>query len=106
MNTQISTSPLIGVYVWFFNLLSCLLFLEYQLIVFWGVCVNSCVTFGLMAAALIPMLLLVNTTPDKIPADELMEEEQQQGVAAQDMKEKEDTGEKEEDISVFVSPAH
>lgn len=59
-----------------------------------------------MAAALIPMLLLVNTTPDKIPADELMEEEQQQGVAAQDMKEKEDTGEKEEDISVFVSPAH
>ncbi|OWZ59525.1 hypothetical protein LQV05_004386 [Cryptococcus neoformans] len=77
MNTQISTSPLVGV----------------------------CVTFGLMAAAVVPMLLLVNTTPDKIPADELMEEEQQQGVAAQDMKEK-DMGEKEEDVSVFVSAAH
>lgn len=58
-----------------------------------------------MAAAIVPMLLLVNTTPDKIPADELMEEEQQQGVAAQDMKEK-DMGEKEEDVSVFVSAAH
>jgi hypothetical protein len=41
MNTEIKTSPLIGM----------------------------CVTFGLMALALGPMLLLVNSTPDRIPAD-------------------------------------
>ncbi|KAK6364420.1 hypothetical protein LTS17_012185 [Exophiala oligosperma] len=31
--------------------------------------VGFCVTFGLLGAALIPMILLVNTTPDQIPAD-------------------------------------
>lgn len=41
MNTQIKTSPLIGM----------------------------CVTFGLMALSLGPMLMLVNSTPDRIPAD-------------------------------------
>jgi len=41
MNTQIKTSPLIGM----------------------------CVTFGLMALAVVPMLMLVNSTPDQIPAD-------------------------------------
>jgi len=47
MNTQIKTSPLIG----------------------------FCVTFGLMALALGPMLLLVNQTPDRIPADVIAEEQ-------------------------------
>ncbi|KAH9886895.1 MFS general substrate transporter [Xylariomycetidae sp. FL2044] len=41
MNTQIKTSPLIG----------------------------FCVTFGLMAACVGPMIVLVNSTPDQIPAD-------------------------------------
>lgn len=41
MNTQIKTSPLTG----------------------------FCVTFGLMALACGPMLVLVNSTPDRIPAD-------------------------------------
>lgn len=47
MNTQIKTSPLIG----------------------------FCVTFGLMALALGPMLVLVNSTPDRIPADVIAEEQ-------------------------------
>jgi len=47
MNTQIETSPLVGM----------------------------CVNFGLMAAALLPMLKLVNTTPDRIPADVIAEEQ-------------------------------
>jgi hypothetical protein len=41
MNTQIKTSPLIG----------------------------FCVTFGLMGLAFGPMLVLVNSTPERIPAD-------------------------------------
>jgi hypothetical protein len=45
MNTQITTSPMIG----------------------------FCVTFALMAAAFVPMLLLVNSTPDRIPADVVLE---------------------------------
>lgn len=47
MNTQIKTSPLIG----------------------------FCVTFGLMAVAFGPMLVLVNQTPDRIPADVIAEEQ-------------------------------
>jgi hypothetical protein len=47
MNTQIETSPLVGM----------------------------CVTFALMALSLLPMLLLVNTTPDRIPADVTAEEQ-------------------------------
>lgn len=35
----------------------------------------SGVTFGLLGAALIPMIMLVNTTPDKIPADVVAEEQ-------------------------------
>lgn len=46
MNTQIQTSPMIG----------------------------FCVTFGLMALAFVPMLFLVNQTPDRIPADVIAEE--------------------------------
>ena len=46
MNTQITTSPLIG----------------------------FCVTFGLMALAFGPMLVLVNSTPERIPADVVAEE--------------------------------
>jgi hypothetical protein len=48
MNTQIKTSPLIG----------------------------FCVTFGLMALAFVPMLILVNQTPDRIPADVIAEEQE------------------------------
>lgn len=47
MNTQIKTSPLIG----------------------------FCVTFGLMGAAFAPMLALVHQVPDRIPADVLLEEQ-------------------------------
>jgi hypothetical protein len=47
MNTQIKTSPLIG----------------------------FCVTFSLMALAFVPMLILVNQTPDRIPADVIAEEQ-------------------------------
>ena len=48
MNTQIKTSPLIG----------------------------FCVTFGLMGLAVMPMLTLVNMTPDRIPADVIAEEQE------------------------------
>lgn len=50
MNTQIKTSPLIG----------------------------FCVTFGLMALAVGPMLILVNQTPDRIPADVIAEEQERE----------------------------
>jgi hypothetical protein len=50
MNTQIKTSPLIG----------------------------FCVSFGLMALSLGPMLMLVNQTPDRIPADVIAEEQNQE----------------------------
>lgn len=46
MNTQIKTSPLVG----------------------------FCVTFGLMALAFGPMIVLVNSTPERIPADVTAEE--------------------------------
>ncbi|PKS05662.1 hypothetical protein jhhlp_008181 [Lomentospora prolificans] len=48
MNTKTKTSPLVG----------------------------FCVTFGLLAASLIPMILLVNQTPDRIPADVIIEEQE------------------------------
>ncbi|CAG8908725.1 unnamed protein product [Penicillium egyptiacum] len=47
MNTQTTSNPLIG----------------------FGV------TFGLLGAALLPMIMLVNTTPDRIPADVVAEEQ-------------------------------
>ncbi|KAK6078895.1 major facilitator superfamily transporter [Seiridium cupressi] len=50
MNTKTSTSPLVGM----------------------------CVTFGLMAAALGPMIILVNRTPDHIPADVILAEQEKQ----------------------------
>jgi hypothetical protein len=34
-----------------------------------------CVTFGLMALAFGPMLVLANSTPDRIPADIIAEEQ-------------------------------
>ncbi|KAJ4415264.1 hypothetical protein N0V82_007426 [Gnomoniopsis sp. IMI 355080] len=37
--------------------------------------VGFCITFGLMAAALGPMILLTNNTPDRIPADLIAEQE-------------------------------
>jgi hypothetical protein len=45
MNTQTEASPLIG----------------------------FCVSFGLMAVAAAPMVLLTNKTPDRIPADVILE---------------------------------
>lgn len=36
---------------------------------------SSCITFGLMAAALGPMIFLTNDTPDRIPADVIAEEQ-------------------------------
>lgn len=68
MNTQIKTSPMIGLYVISisFNKWSTTT-LTY---------ISSCVTFGLMAAALGPMLALVNSTPDRIPADVILEEQE------------------------------
>lgn len=36
---------------------------------------SSCVTFALLGAALYPMIMLVNTTPDRIPADIVAEEQ-------------------------------
>ena len=53
MNTQIESSPLVG----------------------------FCVSFALMAVALGPMILLVNSTPDQIPADAIIE-----GLEARDAK--------------------
>ncbi|RTE85232.1 hypothetical protein BHE90_000243 [Fusarium euwallaceae] len=47
MNTQTKTDPLVG----------------------------FCVTFALLGAALLPMIMLVNTTPDRIPADEIAEQQ-------------------------------
>ncbi|RAL12466.1 uncharacterized protein BO97DRAFT_345017 [Aspergillus homomorphus CBS 101889] len=46
MNTQTTSSPLVG----------------------------FCVTFALLGAALVPMIMLVNTTPDRIPADVIAEQ--------------------------------
>jgi hypothetical protein len=37
---------------------------------------NSIVSFALMAVALGPMLLLVRSTPDRIPADVVVEEQE------------------------------
>ncbi|KAH6657168.1 major facilitator superfamily domain-containing protein [Truncatella angustata] len=50
MNTKTSTSPLVGM----------------------------CVSFGLMAAALGPMIVLVNRTPNSIPADVIIAEQEKQ----------------------------
>ncbi|EAU30472.1 conserved hypothetical protein [Aspergillus terreus NIH2624] len=47
MNTQSQSNPLIG----------------------------FCVTFGLLGASLLPMILLVNSTPDRIPADVIAEQQ-------------------------------
>jgi hypothetical protein len=58
MNTQIKTSPLIGM----------------------------CVTFGLMALSLLPILMLVNSTPDRIPADVAVEEQDRAENKIVDMK--------------------
>jgi hypothetical protein len=55
MNTQIKTTPLIGLYV---------------PSLFQGTWLTiSCVTLGLMCAAVVPMFFLVNSTPNDIPAD-------------------------------------
>lgn len=48
-----------------------------------------CVTFGLMAFAFPFVLVLVNSTPDRIPADVIMEEREAQ--------EDEDDSEKKDD---------
>ncbi|RYO83481.1 hypothetical protein DL764_009452 [Monosporascus ibericus] len=53
MNTQTKANPLIG----------------------------FCVTFGLMAASLAPMIILVNSTPDHIPADVILEGQEEERKA-------------------------
>ncbi|KAF5667189.1 Ion channel regulatory UNC-93 [Fusarium heterosporum] len=37
--------------------------------------VGFCVTFALLGASILPMIMLVNTTPDRIPADEIAEQQ-------------------------------
>ncbi|CEI39968.1 unnamed protein product [Fusarium venenatum] len=37
--------------------------------------VGFCVTFALLGASLLPMIMLVNSTPDRIPADEIAEQQ-------------------------------
>lgn len=37
--------------------------------------IGMCVNFGLLALAMGPMLMLVNSTPDRIPADVTAEEQ-------------------------------
>lgn len=34
-----------------------------------------CVTFALLGAAILPMIMLVNTTPERIPADVIAEQQ-------------------------------
>ncbi|QDS76048.1 hypothetical protein FKW77_005463 [Venturia effusa] len=51
MNTRITTTPMVG----------------------------FCVTFGLMVLAVVPMFFLVQTTPDRIPADLILEEQKAHG---------------------------
>lgn len=36
---------------------------------------SSCVTFALLGAAILPMVMLVNSTPERIPADVIAEEQ-------------------------------
>ncbi|KAI1454191.1 hypothetical protein F4805DRAFT_331098 [Annulohypoxylon moriforme] len=70
MNTQIKADPLVGLCVFPFPFdISLTAVLTNS---------SSCVTFGLMAAAVVPMLLLVNATPDRIPADVILEEQEAQ----------------------------
>ncbi|KAF4119667.1 Ion channel regulatory protein UNC-93 [Geosmithia morbida] len=59
MNTQTSSDPLTG----------------------------FCVTFGLLGAALIPMHVLVNSTPDQIPADEIAQQQNALGAKTADVEE-------------------
>lgn len=68
MNTQTTSDPIIGLYV-----LS--LFPFHLSFASTDSGYSSGVTFGLLGAALIPMIMLVNTTPDKIPADVVAEEQ-------------------------------
>ncbi|WVF66953.1 hypothetical protein IAT40_001696 [Kwoniella sp. CBS 6097] len=70
MNTQIKTSPLIG----------------------------FCVTFALMASSVIPMIILVNSTPDRIPADVIAEENERHRIE----QEGKELPEKEEDVTVQI----
>lgn len=44
-----------------------------------------CVSFGLMGAALLPMIVLVNRTPDHIPADVILAE-QEKGIDSTSVK--------------------
>jgi hypothetical protein len=53
---------------------------------------TRCVTFGLIAVAFPFILVLVNSTPDRIPADVIMEEQAQAAEEEQDDMEKKDDG--------------
>ncbi|KAF5549789.1 Ion channel regulatory UNC-93 [Fusarium mexicanum] len=69
MNTQTKSDPLIG----------------------------FCVTFGLLAASLLPMIMLVNSTPDRIPADEIAEQQAALGEKFADIE--------GQDVNIDGSPA-
>jgi len=69
MNTQTESDPLTGLYVLPFPhhpYIPC-----QNLINFF----NSCVTFALLGAAILPMIMLVNSTPERIPADVIAEQQ-------------------------------
>lgn len=71
MNTQTTSNPLVGLYVFKIEK-------GYYTIAMADYVANklsSCVSFALLGAALIPMAMLVNTTPDRIPADLVAEEQ-------------------------------
>lgn len=71
MNSQTKSSPLVGLCVLQYYLIFLLRHLTDYLF--------SCVTFGLLGAALLPMIILVNMTPEKPLAD--IDTEQQQIVS-------------------------
>lgn len=80
MNTKSQGDPLIGLCV-------SLSHLNHILFTFprdWLADLSSCVTFALLGAAILPMIMLVNTTPDRIPADIIAEEQNNTANKADD----------------------
>lgn len=73
MNTQTESNPLIGLYGCSLpHLINIPLLSELTV---WLIFFSSCVAFALLGAALLPMIMLVNTTPDRIPADVIAEQQ-------------------------------
>ena len=76
MNTNKSTSPIIGMYVFHPRPRYLLLLTKFI----------RCVSFALMAASLAPMIILVNRTPDQIPAD-VIAAEMEKGIDGRSLNE-------------------